>query len=98
MAMEPKSYPSLMPVAPGESMRMDENSFQDRVEGFSHKIVLVNKTNRRLHFYGTAEGAHGFELGGSWVKCSEVIIRITEAPESKKPFWRRLLDRFTFEE
>ncbi len=101
--MDPKPYGSFVKVGPGESMRLDENSFLDRVVDFKHKIVVVNKTGRLLQFYGTAEGAHGFdELGDldvgtalkGWVKCSEVIIRITEWPEPRKPFWRRFLDLF----
>ncbi len=98
--MDPKPYGSFVKVGPGESMRLDENSFLDRVVDFKHKIVVINKTGRLLQFYGTAEGAHGFEdlcdgqnLKG-WVKCSEVTIRIREWPVPKKPFWRRFLDLF----
>ena len=94
--MEPLSYNPFGKIGPGESMRLDENSFLDRVVDFKHKIVVVNKTGRLLQFYGTAEGAHGFEgaTTNGWVKCSEVIIRVTEWPEPRKPFWRRFLDLF----
>ena len=97
MMGKPRSYNPFAKIGPGESMRLDENSFLDRVVDFNHKIVVVNKTGRLLKFYGTAEGAHGFDSvdgNSSWVKCSEVIIRITEWPEPKKPFWRRFLDLF----
>ncbi len=96
--MDPKSYDPFGKVGPGESMRLDENSFLDRVVDFNHKIVVVNETGRPLTVYGTAEGGHGFykeqDGGGGWVKCSEVIIRIREWPVPKKPFWRRFLDLF----
>lgn len=98
--MEPKSYNPFGKVGPGESMRLDEKSFlDDRVVDFKHKIVVVNKTSRRLQFYGTAEGAHGFGFGfgledDSWVVCNEVIIQISEWPEPKKSFLRRFLDLF----
>ncbi len=99
--MEPKSYSPFGKVGPGESMRLDEKSFlDDRVVDFKHKIVLVNNTGRLLKFYGTAEGAHGFddsftgEADGSWVKCSEVIVQISEWPEPRKSFLRRFLDLF----
>ena len=98
--MEPLSYDPFGKIGPDESMRLDENSFLDRVVDFKHKIVVVNETGRLLQFYGTAEGAHGFEdlcdhqnLKG-WVKCNEVIIRIREWPMPKRPFWRRFLDLF----
>lgn len=95
MRGKPRSYNSFAKVGPGESMRLDEDSFLDRVEDFNHKIIVMNETGRFLQFYGTAEGAHGFELDGkSWVKCNEVIIQITEWPEPKKPFLRRFLDLF----
>ena len=99
--MEPRAYNPFGKIGPGESMRLDENSFLDRVVDFKHKIVVVNETGRPLTVYGTAEGAHGFdELVGlgldlkGWVECNEVIIRIREWPMPKKPFWRRFLDLF----
>ena len=95
--VDPRSYNPFVKIDPDESMRLDENSFIDRVVDFNHKIVVVNKTGRLLQFYGTAEGAHGFDDPGgktSWVKCSEVIIQITEWPEPKKSFLRRFLDLF----
>ena len=93
--MDPKSYNPFGKIDPGESMRLNENSFLDRVVDFNHKIVIVNEAGRPLTVYGTAEGAHGFEgaTTNGWVKCSEVIIRIREWPV-KKPFWRRFLDLF----
>ena len=92
-----KFYNPFEKVTAGESMCMDEYSFLDRVEGLSHKIILVNETRRPLQFYGAAEGVHGFEPDGkSWVRCNEVIIRITEVPEVKKSFWRGMRDLFTF--
>ena len=99
--MDPRSYDPFGKIGPDESMRLDENSFLDRVVDFKHKIVVVNETSRSLTLYGTAEGAHGFEKlvdpGTSpkgWVECNEVIIRIREWPMPKKPFWRRFLDLF----
>ena len=99
--MEPKSYDPFGKIGPGDSMRLDENSFLDRVVDFNHKIVVVNETGRSLTLHGTAEGAHGFEesvgrgldLKG-WVKCDEVIIRIREWPAPKRSFLRRFLDLF----
>jgi len=87
-------YSPFTAVTTGEAMLLDMNSFQDRVEEFSHNIIVVNETKRRLQFYGTAEGLHGFDGDGkgSWVRCNEVIIRITERPDPKKSLWKRFLE------
>jgi len=89
-----KPYSPFTTITTGEAMLFNMNSFQDRVEGFSHNIIIVNKTNRKLQFYGTAEGLHGFDADGkgSWVCCNEVIIQINERPEPKKSLWKRFLE------
>ena len=94
MPNNPKPYSPFTTVSTGDAMLLDMNSFQDRVEEFSHNIIVVNETSRKLQFYGTAEGLHGFDADGkgSWVRCNEVIIRITEKPEPKKSLWKRFLE------